>query len=803
VLLNYLKTAYRALLRQRLYTIVNLIGLAIGLTCSLLILLYVRHELGYESFNRDGDRVFRMVRQEALLHPVPLAEAMLAALPEVEAIARHSPRSRILIGRGNVKAVRSLVLADPELLDILDIPFTRGTRGKALAGPNRVAISTEMALAYFGDDDPIGQTLRYDEKLDLEVTGVYELPANTHFPFQLVVSFSTIWIEAASGTVDPSRWSGAGSDAYFYVKARDAGPIREFDQRVLEAAGSHHPWLREKWEQAGMIPALQPIQDIHLHSHRARELELNAHAADVYVMAAIGAFILIIASVNFINLSTARSTERVKEIGMRKVMGARRAQIIAQFLCESAAQVAVAAALALLLTRLAMPVFRNLTGIEMTASGGDLGQGLWLLVVLAVIAFLGAGYPSLVLTRFESIRVFKDGSKTGRTGLPLRRRLVEFQFALSILMLLFTIAVYQQVQFLGRTEVGFQTEHTVVFPMVAPYPGTAQRMETMLERMAKARSVSGLGRVHLPPFQGFEPRSNASTRLGASEALDIPVISVDAGFVPTLGLDLIAGRNVAEGLGPDQTEALLNQSALLAFGLREPIDALGLPIDLGWRGRGSVVGVVRDFHYESLHHGIGPVVVRSPRFIRLGEAAPQLYYWHVAVRFEPGSLSNGVEELEAIWADFLQDYPFTYWFLDESRKHQYASVARLSNLLSWFSGLALCVAALGVFTLAMFTAQQRTKELGVRKALGATGSGILLLLARDFGRLFLVGVLVALPIGYYATQRWLDGFAYHAELGLAAFGGAPLIVLLVAAAAVAQQVARVARMNPVDALRQE
>lgn len=805
MLLSYLKTAVRSLLRQRLYAAINIGGLAVGLACSLLILLYVRHELSYESFNLSRDRVYRMVRRQALLHPVPLADAMLASLPEVVAIARHSPVARILISRAQVRAVRPLVFADPELFTLLDIPFTRGKRETALDGPYRIAISTEMARAYFGDEDPTGQTLRWDNKLDVEVTGVYRLPANTHFPFHLVVSFSTMWANDVWGDVDPDMWSGGGTEAYFYVMARHRGPIERFGQRVLEAVGSNHDWLRKEWEQAGFVPALQPIGDIHLHSHRPRELEANSQATSVHVLAAIGAFILVIACVNFINLSTARSTDRVKEIGMRKVIGARRAQLIGQFLCESAVQVAVAAGLALLLARVAMPVFRELTGMELALmEGGDSGQRLWLLAVLSAIAVLGAGYPAVVLTRFQAIRVFKDASKTGSTGLPLRRRLVEFQFALSILMLLFTMAVYQQRVFIGETDVGFQTEPTVVFPMVFPYPGVTPQLETMVERMAQSPSVSGLGRLHRPPFQGFEPRSMAQTRLGDSaDAIDIPVISVDAGFVPTLGMDLIAGRNVAEALGPDHIEVLLNESAVSAFGLEAPGEALGLPIDLNWRGRGIVVGVLRDFHYQSLHQAIGPVVVRSPRFIRLGEAAPFLYYWHVAVRFRPGTLLHGIEEIESIWTEFLQDYPYTYWLLDEAKDRQYSGVARLSSLLSWFSGLALLVAALGVFTLATFAAQQRTKELGVRKVLGATVQGIILLLSRDFGRLFLVGALVALPAGYYATQRWLDGFAYRAEPGIVVFGGAPLLVLLVAAGAIVHQVVRVARMNPVEALRYE
>ena len=467
MLLSYLKTASRSLLHHPVFSVINVTGLAVGMACSLLILLFVRHELSYEDFNDDADRVYRLVRGRELYHPAPLGPVISDTFHEIEAVARTSVIVRPLIARGENKVHRKVVLGEPALFDVLDIPFVRGDRATALDGPYRIVLSKEVARAYFGDSDPVGQTLRYDSGEDYEVTGIYELPANSHFPFEVVVSYSSIWSDKRWGPVDREDWWGAGTSVYIYLKMHSTDPIPDFAERLLNAVAEYHEWMPGEWRAEDSIPGLQPVADIHLYSHLPNEVDVNSKASYVSLLAAIGAFVLFIACLNFVSLSTAQATERVKEIGMRKVVGARRAQLVAQFLCESGLQVLLAAILALCIALLMIPGFAAFVGRDLSGLGSS-ADAFWILSGLASIAVIGAGYPSAVLANLEATRVFREWSKTGSLGGRLRRRLVEFQFALSILLVLATSVVVDQYRYLQSADVGFEKDDTIWLRMGHP-----------------------------------------------------------------------------------------------------------------------------------------------------------------------------------------------------------------------------------------------------------------------------------------------------------------------------------------------
>ena len=793
MLLSYLRTALRSLLHQRLYTVINIVGLAVGLACSLLVLLYVRHELSYEDFNRRQERVFRLVRGEEIRHPAALAGLIRGTFPEVEEVARLFHVSDPLISHGKVQTFQRVATGDPAIFSLLDLRFVSGDPA-ALEMPHKIAISTEMARVYFGHGvDAVGETLRWDTLFECEVAGVYELPDNTHFALHFVLSLSTVAVEPAFGRVH--NWGGFGG--LTYVATRGQG-IDRFGERLLEAARRESvPEYRRVWADSGPLPALQPIADIHLHSHTKDELDANGHASDVHLLAAIGVFVLLVACGNFVNLSTARSVERAKEVGLRKVIGASRRHLLIQFIGESVLQVALASALALVFAQLVLPSLSAFVDKPLQLDPGRGHHLLWIGAGVLCVAFAGASFPSFFLSGLPPLRVFRDAPATGSLGSAIRRRLVELRFAMSVLLVLATGIVHLQLQLLHQTDLGFDKERLLVFRV--GYEDVMEQNGVLARRIADLPPISGVARFHHTPFERLHPDDFRDSEGNVIRATQL---TVDASFVPVLRLDLVAGRNVRSDLPPNQPEAVLNETAATAFG-RDPQGALGMTL-YTYNGPATIVGVVRDFHYESLRQSVGAIIMVSPNYPLTTEAGePLQYYNHIGVRILPGMVAEGVEQVEAVWTAIVPDYPLDYWFLDDAFERQYRAEARLSRLVSSFAGLAVFLASLGIFALAASSTERRTKEIGVRKALGASAPSILLLLYRDFGRLLLVGTSIAAVPGLWAMHHWLEGYAYRIDPGVEVLIGAVVVVGLAAGAAVSWEVSRATRMDPVEALRHE
>jgi putative ABC transport system permease protein len=796
VLQSAFKTALRGLLLHPLFAAINILGLSGGLACSLLIFAYVQHELGYESFNERAQRLYLLTEgDEAALFPVPLADMMRRHMPQVEAVAAVGTSGRPLLTNEDRQAFHKVMLADQELFDLLDLPFRYGDRSTALVDPYSMVISTRIANQFFGDRNPVGETMRWDTAYDFQISGVFEPPSNTHYAPELILSLRTIEVEPAYGPIPLDSWEKRMSLGCYVLLAPGATAPSFGDSLMAVARRAAPEWLPERLGRSGAPPLLKPVAQIHLgaagHRHR------------VHLLAVIGVFVLLVACVNFINLSTARSAERVKEIGIRKAVGVGQGQLTGQFLLESVLQVLLAAILGAAVAWACGPAYRALTGFELDMVAD--GNGIWVQGGgLLLVALLGAGYPAIVLARLHPTRVFRDASRSGSMGAALRRRLVEFQFALAILLAFGTAVAYRQLDHMRTGELGLDKSQVLTFK--TGYMGVAHLSLPMLASMAEVPGVLGVAGYSDPPlFQPFQRWNEMQLRLeGREETVSSHGVIVNGTFLSTMGLQLLAGRSARPSLPRGEHEFVLNETAIRALGLGDPHRSVGAMLKAGWQGPGPVVGVVRDFHYQTMHDAIGPLVLSSPGYDNRYAGGPHIEsYNNYLIRVDARALPEVLEALAAVWRSYAPEFPFYYEFLDEQFGLRHRAEQLLSHLLAWFAGTALLLTGLGVFAMAAYAAQQRTKEIGVRKVLGARRIDLLFTLGAAFARAFVIAGVVAVPVGIWAARRWLDGYPYHIDVGPGLVLLSLVAVLVTAASAMAHQVARASSRNPIDALRYE
>jgi putative ABC transport system permease protein len=800
---NYLKVALRTLRRQKGYVALNVLGLALGLVCCGFIGLYVQDERSFDRFHERAERIYRLTREtrtagrddaEAVTS-APMAPVLAAELPGVERAVRVV-RSGGLLERGEGAArVRrqedALAYADAAFFDVFSFPLVDGDPRRALAAPGAVVLTETLARVYFGDADPMGQALRLDNTTTLTVTGVMrDVPANSHLTFDAVVSWAT-W-EAGARATD-NEWLLDGWNAnYLYtylLLPEGAAPGRV--EAALPAFVERHlaEHVGQLFEHYAL--RLQPLPAIHLGPALTAEPSPTTDPARLYVIALVGAFILLIACVNFVNLATARAAQRAKEVGLRKAIGAWRGQLVRQFLAESVLVSAAAFVLALVASQLLLPGFDALAGKEVGSLWAHGGLYPLLLGALALVVGLGAGsYPAFVLSGFRPAAVLRGPFRSSRQGALLRQGLVVFQFAISIALIAGTAVVYTQLRYMRSQPLGFSEDPLLVLT----YGGDAAvqaRVEAVRQALARqpgvleatvASSVPGTGHNQLSvEYEGPD---------GAVRQDAMNQYAVDAHYPATLGLTLVAGR--APAAADSSRGYLLNEAAVAQIGWRSAEEAVGKPFGLP-NVEGEVVGVVRDFHYHSLREAVEPLFLH---------AFPD-FYDRFTLRLAPADVHATVAAVERAWAAEAPHLPFTYTFLDERFDEQYRADARFGQLFGVFAGLAILVACLGLFGLASYTAEQRTKEIGVRKVLGASVAGIVALLSRDVLRLLAVAFVVAVPLAYVAMDRWLEGFAHRVALGPGVFAVAGALALLIALLTVSTQTLRAAAADPVSALRSE
>lgn len=808
MLKNYIKIALRNLRKNPGYSFINIFGLALGMGISILILLFVQYELSYDTYHENSDRIVRASRawfnQDGetslhLGHAAPPFGPMLEQDFEetIEDMVRFFQVSPLIRYEDKVFVENRFFFADPEVFEMFSWNLLKGDPETALVNPDALVVTESMARKYFGDDDPMGKTIELETqgvRLPFQVTGVVEdIPENSHFQFDFLSSMVPV-VQFYGG--QEAMMSNFGSNNFATYLLLPEG----YDYRLLQE--QIPAFIDRQLGRADQVkPAsentmlyLQPLTSIHLHSNLDSEIEANSRIEYIYIYSAIALFILIIACINFMNLSTARSAKRAVEVGLRKVIGADRKALIRQFLGESMVMALFALLLAVLLVEIMLPYVNAFIDKELTFDMIQNYSHLFGLITLMLFVGLVAGsYPAFFLSGFEPANVLKGSFKPGGVHERFRSVLVVAQFTISITLIVCVIVVYYQLDFMRSKDLGFDKDNIAVLPVSEQITSNYENIRERLLSHAGIVNVSMSSRV--PSGRLLDSQDTHAEVNGELLDIDFRIadIHVSHDFMETFGIDLVAGRNFDINLASDSTQSfILNESAVRTIGWQSPEEALDKEFQYGSR-RGRVTGVVEDFHFESLHQSIAPIVFLIPEQ-RINS---------VTVKIRDNLREETLAFLEDQWASLRPGYPFTYYFVEDQFNEQYNAEERLGTLFGFFAMLAIVIAALGLFGLASFTAQKRTKEIGIRKVMGAQVSNIVYLLSKRFTLLVLLSIFIAVPISWVAMQQWLSNFAYSITIPVWVFVAAGVTALLIAWITISWQAVKTAMLNPVESLRSQ
>lgn len=800
---NYLTVSLRNLLRHKGYSAINVLGLAIGIACCVLILLYVQDELSYDQYHEKKDRIYRLVESatvagrsiEAAVTPPPWAPVLAKDYPVIEAYTRIKPPASRWLIRYHEKRFyeRYFAFVDSSFFDIFTFPLVQGNAKSVLADPHTVVLSESMAGKYFGDENPIGEVITGDDLYEFTVTGVMrDMPKNSHFHFDFLASYASLAPHELYSEPSTMQNQGFSHDLFTYLLLREGNAPEDLER---ELPGFLDKYLGELLKSVGIEarPYLQPITDIHLHSNMEAEIRANSSIRYVYIFSCLAVFILLIACVNFVNLSTARSARRAQEVGMRKVLGAYRNQLIKQFTGESILVSVVALVIALGLVHLLLPQFNLFSGKTLAMDY----QSTWLVPTLAGIALVtgivAGGYPAFILSSFRPVAVLTGALKAGASHSLLRKVLITFQFGISILMIIGTLVVLDQLEYMQNKPLGFDEDDLVVVRL--PDEEALNGYPAYRDALMQYPDILNVSSANSIP--GGQTSLNLVTPEGVQED-ESPVyqmVEADFGFIETLGIEMASGRTFSRAFGADSTACLINEAAVRTLGWEDPI---GRTFRLTGEDDDdpplSVIGVMADFHVQSLHQPITPLMVRL-------DAEPASF---MVVRVQGANVSRGLETLQEQWRNTYPNHPaLDYSFLDDDLRQLYQAEQRLGSVFISGAVLSILIACLGLLGLSSFIAEQRTREIGVRKVLGATISNVILLLSRDFTRLILLAFVLGAPGGYYAMQSWLEDFPYRIEPDLWVFLFAGVAALSVAWLTVGFQSYKAAAANPAEAVHAE
>ena len=763
-------------------------SLAIGMAGAILVFLFVRFELSFDQYHKNKDRIFRLVTEiEGGAYDGiakvngPWGPAAKREIPEVEEVTRFVPATRTLMAHDDRRNYEQEgFFADPSALTMFDFPLLRGDRGTALSAPHTIVMTKELAERYFGSEDPVGKTITIDGTTGFTVTGLLgDVPMNSHFRFEFLLSMASLDHPDRDNWI---RWN----QFYTYLLLKKGSAPGDVASKFAGVLKEHIGAQAEHY-----APFLQPMTAIHLHSELFREIAATGSIAEVYGMMAIAVSLLLIGCVNFTNLTTARVSKRTREIGIRKVTGATVGVLTLQVLSEALLMSSLALVVACVLARIALPLFNGYLGTALTIhwfSDPVLAVGLALITLL--VALLSGMYPAFVLSALRPTEVLK-GEWRGSRGQGIRKALVVFQFAVSVFFLVGAGIVRDQMEFVTNRRLGFDKEQLVVVPIA---PGEARgKLDVLRNRLLEDPSIERVSiTATMPggldfgvPFvpEGFSPGTVPPSR----------IMAVDQDFVPTFRMSIVQGRNFSREMAGDTTGYLINKQAAKEFGWKNPI---GKRIAMPAIGRpaGPVIGVVKDFNYRSLHQRIWPLIMFVP---------DRTWFSTAVVRIVPARTKEALEHIHRVFSSLDPVHPANPSFFDETFNRLYTNERQLKDVLNFFTVLTIVIAGLGLFGLSTFSAEQRRKEVGIRKVLGGSAPGIVGLLSKDFLVLVGIAIVVAWPCAYLAGRWWLDSFAYRTSIALWTFVLAGIAALLIAFLTISVQSIRAALANPVETLRYE
>ena len=799
---NYLKIAYRNIIKQKTYSIINIFGLALGLTACILVGLYIYQDFNYDNYHANGENIYRVSVEIVTPNetfnvaetPALVAPTLKQNYPEIDKISRiFFAKNDLITYEKNKFYEDEIIFADEDFFKIFSYITLQGNPNTFLQKDNSVVITRKMADKYFGTENPVGKTLNYNNRIDLEVVGVIEnVPVNSHFTFDMVITYNSL-VQLPQG-IYLDQW-GATFGSYTYVLMHKGIDLDKF----MEKAG---PFLTEKMETFDRVHEnviLQPLESIHMFSNLEDEINPNSSTTYILIIGSISLFILILACINFVNLTTARAVKRAREIGVRKVFGALRLQLVRQFLGESIITTLIALLFAFVFVELFIPPFSQLIGTTLIYNCFD--NIFTLLIILAatlVIGILAGLYPAFVLTHFQPALVMKGATKQGKSGSAiLRKTLVLFQFSISIILIIFTILINKQINFMRNFDMGFDQEQVVVLK-------TPERMsnnfETIKEEINEIPGVIESSASLGIPMQNSGFGTNLSPYADSEDdEFSVSIKMIDSEYLDFYQIPLLAGRKLTETDEANYASVtVVNEATVKKLGFANNNDALGHNYTIGLsdgvkRFSPEIVGVVQDFHFTSLHEEVSPLLFMYWYFL----------FQEVSIKISPQNVPETIKEIKLVWEKFYPEHPFVYSFLDEDIDKMYKAEERSFLVISTFSVLAILIACMGLLGLTFYTTEQRRKEIGIRKILGASIPNIVKNISLEYLKLVLISNAIAWPLSYYMMNKWQASFPYKVNISFSIFLMAGGIALLISFITIGYTVIRSSYSNPIESIRYE
>ena len=786
MLKNYLKIAFRKIIRQKGFSFINLIGLSVGMAACLLILFWLRDEFSFDKFNENYDSIYRVIHEQkfddqiilSAKVPIPLGSSLVEDFPEIINYTRYGTFIGEVLIKYEENAFYELggAYVDPSYFDLFTVDFLRGNKAEIFPDRFCVVITESTARRYFGDEDPIGKSLELENICQLKVTGIIQdIPENSHLQFDFAVPFT---LYEAWGA-DLSRWNNW--PAYTYVLLASGTSMNQVNEKISN-------YLHDKIPDNQDRIYLQPLGKIHLYSYFAYDSPaILGDINNVYIFSFIGFFILVIACINFINLTTAGSLKRAREIGLRKVVGAGRSHLIQQFLGETIILTMIAFILSLVMIELAMSYFNKLVGKNIIIDLIDINIIVGTIIIIVFTGLFSGLYPAFFLSSFKPVKTLKGILKFGSKSTFLRKGLIVFQFFLSVTLIICTMVVFKQLKFIQNKKLGFNVDHVVC---IQSRPGMYQNYPRFKENLLRYNSIIDVSATS-------EERGPISITAGSiswsgKDPINNPNFSlseVDFDYFKTLQIELVKGRSFSRDFASDSASVVVNEAAVKVMGMQDP---LGQQITLLGKNY-AIIGVSKNIHRNSLHTSIDPVVTRIYTYLPFS-----LY-----IRISSVDLTTTLKKIEEEWYKIVPDFPFVYNFLDERIASLYKYEQEIAKIFTYFAILAIFISCLGLFGLVTFTAESRTKEIGVRKVLGSSAKEIVFLLSKDFAKWVLLGNLIAWPVAWFGMNKWLQTFAYRTDIGFTVFILSGLIALVIAMITVSFRTIKAANANPVEVLKYE